>query len=267
MILQSPGDVAFQIFGFPVYWYGIILAIACFVAVIVAKVIYAWVYKDNKSDFIWEVAPFVVILGIIGARLYYCLVNIDYYLFHPIEIFYIRGGGLSIHGGLIAGVVGLFIASRKYKIPFLSLLDVFSVGTVFAQSLGRWGNFFNNEAFGLPYNGVVKLYIPPALRPEGFLTLEYYHPTFLYESFCDFIIFLVLLLVIKRFGVKFQGLTVCVYLMLYSLIRYFIEGIRLDSALNIGNLHIAQIISVIIFLLAFIFAVFIILRKNNLKHD
>ncbi len=267
MILQSPGDVAFQIFGFPVYWYGIILAIACFVAVIVAKVIYAWVYKDNKSDFIWEVAPFVVILGIIGARLYYCLVNIDYYLFHPIEIFYIRGGGLSIHGGLIAGVLGLFIASRKYKIPFLSLLDVFSVGTVFAQSLGRWGNFFNNEAFGLPYNGGVKLYIPPALRPEGFLTLEYYHPTFLYESFCDFIIFLVLLFVIKRFGVKFQGLTVCVYLMLYSLIRYFIEGIRLDSALNIGNLHIAQIISVIIFLLAFIFAVFIILRKNNLKHD
>lgn len=267
MILQSPGDVAFQIFGFPVYWYGIILAIACFVAVIVAKVIYAWVYKDNKSDFIWEVAPFVVILGIIGARLYYCLVNIDYYLFHPIEIFYIKGGGLSIHGGLIAGVLGLFIASRNYKIPFLSLLDVFSVGTVFAQSLGRWGNFFNNEAFGLPYNGAVKLYIPPALRPEGFLTLEYYHPTFLYESFCDFIIFLVLLFVIKRFGVKFQGLTVCVYLMLYSLIRYFIEGIRLDSALNIGNLHIAQIISVIIFLLAFIFAVFIILRKNNLKHD
>lgn len=267
MILQSPGDVAFQILGFPVYWYGIILAAACFVAVFIAKFVYAWVYKDSKSDLIWEVAPFVVILGIIGARLYYCLVNIDYYLFHPIEIFYIRGGGLSIHGGLIAGILGLFLASRKYKIHFLRLLDVFSVGTVLAQSFGRWGNFFNNEAFGVPYDGFVKLYIPPALRPEGFLTLEYYHPTFLYESFCDFIIFLVLLFIIKRYGVKFQGLTVCVYLMLYSCVRYFIEGIRLDSALNIGDFHIAQIISALIFVVAFACCIFVIVKGKNLKQD
>lgn len=266
MILQSPGDVAFQIFGFPVYWYGIILAFACFLAVFIAKKTYAWVYCDGKSDLIWDVAPFVVILGIVGARLYYCLVNIDYYLFHPIEIFYIRGGGLSIHGGLIAGILALLFTARKYKIPFLNLLDVFSVGTVLAQSFGRWGNFFNNEAFGVPYDGFLKLYIPPSLRPEGFLNLEYYHPTFLYESLADFVIFLILLVVIKRFGMKFHGLTVCVYLMLYSFVRYFIEGIRLDSALNVGDFHIAQIISLIIFLLAIIGAV-VILCKNNLKHN
>ncbi len=267
MILHSPGDVAFTLFGFPVYFYGIILACACLIAVCVARFLYSKIYKDGKGDFIWDVSPFVVILGIIGARLYYCLVNLDYYFFHPVEVLNFREGGLSIHGGIIAGIIGLYIASKKYNISFLRLLDVFAAGTVLAQAFGRWGNFFNNEAFGLPFDGFLKLYVPPAFRPEGFENFPYYHPAFLYESAADFLIFLILLVVLKNFGVKIEGLTLCLYLMLYSLIRFFIEGIRLDSALNVGNLHIAQIMSAGIFIFAFALGIYLAARSLSSKVD
>ena len=263
MILKSPSDVAFSIWGFPVYWYGIILAFACFVAVFIAQRVYSKIYKPDTKEAILELAPFVVILGILGARLYYCFLNFSYYFVNPIEIFYIRGGGLSIHGALIAGILGLWIASKKYKINFASLLDVFAVGTVFAQSVGRWGNFFNNEAFGLPYDGFLKLYIPLKNRPLGFENVEFYHPTFLYESLLDLLIFGVLLFVINKFGTKFKGLTLALYLILYSLARFLVEGLRMDSALNIAGVHVAQIISVLIFVFAFVLALFVFFKKSK----
>ncbi len=260
MIIQSPGDVAFTIFGFPVYFYGIILAFACLLAVYTAKVIYSKIYSDNKSSVIWEMAPFVVIAGIIGARLYYCLINFFYYFNNPIEIFYIRGGGLSIHGGIIAGIIAIFFCAKKYKVSFLRLLDVFAVGTVLAQSLGRWGNFFNNEAFGLPANSFIKLFIPIAKRPDLFIGYQYFHPTFLYESVLDFLIFLILLVVIKKYGKKIEGLTLAVYLLLYSIVRFFVEAIRVDSALNLGTLHIAQLVSVLLFVFSIILSIIFIYR-------
>ena len=265
MIFASPGDVAFNVFGFPVYYYGIILAVSCLLAVVVARYLYQFIYSDNKAQKLWDVAPFVVILGILGARLYYCLLNIGDYISNPLGIFMIREGGLSIHGGIIAGILGLYIASKRYEIPFLRLLDVFSVGTILAQSFGRWGNFFNNEAFGIPTDGWLKLYIPEASRPEYFTKFEYFHPTFLYESVLNFLLFVILIFVIKRFGVKFEGLTFGLYLALYSLIRFFIEGIRLDSALNVGDFHIAQIISVLIFVAALIFIACLLIKSRNLS--
>lgn len=247
MILASPGDVAFSVFGFSVYYYGIILATSCFLAVVVARYLYQYVYCDGKSELLWDVSPFVVILGILGARLYYCLVNLQDYISNPLGIFSIREGGLSVHGGIIAGVIGLYIASKKYNVKFLRLLDVFSVGTILAQSLGRWGNFFNNEAFGLPTDSWLKLYIPPNCRPEGFLGYEYFQPTFLYESVLNFLIFICLFVVIKKIGKTKEGLTFALYIALYSIVRFFIEGLRLDSAMNVGNFHIAQIVSICLF--------------------
>ncbi len=263
MILKSPGDVFFTVFNFPVYYYGVILALSCLVAVYIAKIVYEKVYQDARADLIWEVSPFVLILGILGARLYYCLVNYTYYFQNPFEIFYIRGGGLSIHGGIIAGILGLWLAAKKYKMSFLRLLDVFSVGTVFAQGLGRWGNFFNNEAFGSPHDGLVKLFVPLSQRPSGYENVEYFHPAFLYESIADFLIFLILLFVIKKFGVKFEGLTLCIYLMLYSLARFFVEDLRLDSAMNVGGIHIAQIISAVIFVFAFLMFLVLFFKKRR----
>lgn len=263
MILSSPGDVAFDIFGFPVYFYGIILALACLLAVLTSSFFYGKIYNDGRGDVIWDVSPFVVILGIVGARLYYCLVNLGDYLHNPLGIFMLREGGLSVHGGIIAGILGLYLASLKYKISFLKLLDVFSVGTVLAQSFGRWGNFFNNEAFGLPTDGFLKLYIPLSSRPEGFSDYEYFHPTFLYESVLDFCLFILLIFVIKNLGVKFEGITFCVYLAFYSVIRFFVEGIRLDSAMNIGDFHIAQIVSLGIFIIACALALIIVLSSRK----
>lgn len=263
MILKSPGDIAFSIFGFPVYFYGIILALACLIAVFIAQKVYSKVFKPADRDVILNLSPYVVILGILGARLYYCLVNFAYFSSNPLEILDIRGGGLSIHGGILAGIVGLWFAAKKYKISYLTLLDVYSVGTVFAQSLGRWGNFFNNEAFGRPFDGFLKLYIPFANRPSGYENFQYFHPAFLYESLADFLIFLVLLKIIAKYGQKYIGLTFCAYLGLYSLVRFFIEGIRLDSAMNLGNIHIAQLISVVIFVFALVSAGWVLFLRNK----
>ena len=263
MILTSPGDVAFRIFDFPVYFYGIVLALSCLLSVVVARYLYQLVYMDGKYELVWDVSPFVVILGILGARIYYCLVNIQDYISNPIGIFSIREGGLSIHGGIIAGVIGLFLASKKYNISFLRLLDVFSVGTILAQSFGRWGNFFNNEAFGLPTESWLKLYIPVQYRPLGFDEYEYFHPTFLYESILNLILFALLFWVIKKFGQKYEGLTFSLYILCYSVIRFFIEGLRLDSAMNIGNFHIAQIVSIISFVLAILMMFYILKAKRS----
>lgn len=262
MILTSPGDVAFSVFGFPVYFYGIILALSCLISVVVARYLYQFVYVDGKSDRIWDVAPFVVILGIFGARLYYCLVNFQDYIASPMAIFFIREGGLSVHGGIIAGVIGLFLASKKYDIRFLRLLDVFGVGTILAQSFGRWGNFFNNEAFGLPTDSWLKLYIPERYRPSEFSSYEYFQPTFLYESLLNFLLFLFLFFVIKKFGAKYEGLTFSLYIALYAVIRFFIEGLRLDSAMNIGDLHIAQIVSVVSFIIALVMFFVVVFKQR-----
>ena len=265
MILRSPGDVAFQILEFPVYFYGIILAFACLLAVYTAKIIYQKIYNDGKAELIWETAPFVVICGIIGARLYYCLLNFSYFFHNPIDIFNIRGGGLSIHGGIIAGIIALWFAAKKYKLSFLRLLDVYSIGTVLAQSFGRWGNFFNNEAFGLPSDGFLKLFIPLQNRPDKFIEYDYFHPAFLYESILDFFIFIILIFVIRKYGIKIEGVTLCTYLFLYSLVRYFIEAVRVDSALNIGSFHVAQVISLGIFIFSICFFIFLFissLKKN-----
>ncbi len=265
MILQSPGEVAFKIFDFTVYFYGIILAFACLLAVYAAKQLYCLVYKDRKANLIWDVAPIVVISGIIGARLYYCLVNFDYYAVHPLEIFYLRGGGLSVHGGIIAGIIALWISSKKYKLSFLRLLDVFAVGTVLAQSFGRWGNFFNNEAFGLPYDGFLKLFIPVSQRPIEFIQYSYFHPAFLYESVLDFCIFVILIFIIKKFGAKVEGLTLSLYFIFYSIARFAVESIRIDSALDVGNFHIAQLVSIALLAAGIITFVYVLLKYKFSK--
>lgn len=201
---QSPGEVAFYVFGMPVYFYGIIMAVAVFVGFCVTNYLYKISVAtpsplegegrgEGKNNFILDISPWLIISGIIGARLYYCLVNYSYYIQKPLEIFFIRQGGLSIHGAIIAGALALFYFSKRYKIPFLCLTDIFLCGTILAQSIGRWGNFFNSEAFGLPCDLPWKLYIPISHRPLEYINFEYFHPTFFYESLLDFCVFVVLI--------------------------------------------------------------------------
>lgn len=252
-MFQSPGDIAFSIFGFPVYFYGITMALAILVGVYTAYLLYKNIYGDRDAGLIIDFSPYLIILGIVGARLYYCLVNFSYYSLKPLEILDIRQGGLSIHGMIIIGVVCLWIFSKFYKIQFLKLFDVFMCGTALGQSIGRWGNFFNSEAFGYPTNLPWKLFIPPDSRPLHYMNYQYFHPTFLYESILDFCIFVILFLLLKKFSDK-PGLTACFYLILYSIVRIFVEQLRIDSVLNIEGLPVAQIVSILLIFIGIVCA-------------
>ncbi len=260
-MFQSPTDVAFDVFGFPIYFYGIILASAIFVGVYCAYFLYKLFYNKQEASKIIDFSPYIIIIGIIGARLYYCLVNFSYYVKHPLEIFYIRQGGLSIHGVIIIGILALYTFSKKYKMSFFKLIDVFLCGTALGQSIGRWGNFFNSEAFGTPTNLPWKLYIPITHRPPQYIDFKYFHPTFLYESIFDFLIFLILLICFKKLS-KSPGVLACLYLIMYSIVRIIVEHFRIDSVLNIDGIPIAQLVSLIIIVVASV-AIMILTRKKS----
>ncbi len=264
-VISSPEPIAFTLFGFPIYWYGIIMAAAIFISALVGNFLFNKINPDLKKDIIISIAPVLIICGIIGARLYFCLLNGDYYFTHPLEIFDIREGGLSIHGALILGIFGLLVAAFKNKIPPLKILDSLACSVLLGQSVGRWGNYFNSEAFGLPVAGQNwGLFIPESLRPVNFSDFSLFHPTFLYESVLDLAGFFVLLFVIGKFGKKYTGLTFCLYLILYALIRLIVEQIRVDSAFNIGTIPIAQVISFVM-LLGGIVGVLFIVKKASLR--
>lgn len=254
---QSPTDVAFVIFGFPVYFYGIVLAVAIFLGVFTADFLYRK-YYDSVS-WIFDFTPYLILLGICGARLYYCAVNYSYYVAHPLEIFLIRQGGLSIHGMIIAGIAALWGFSKLYKTSFLKLADVFLCGSALAQSVGRWGNFFNSEAFGTPTDLPWKLFIPLSHRPLGYAGYEYFHPTFLYESILDFGIFILLVAFFRK--KPKAGVVASMYLILYSLVRILVEHFRIDSALYLAGIPVAQIVSLV--MLIFGIVTFVVLLRNQ----
>ena len=248
MIFKSPGEIIISINGFSVYYYGVIMALACFIGVYTAYRLLKKYYPEENYKRVWDFATMLLIFGILGARLYYCLLNPIKYFGNPLEIFNIREGGLSIHGALITGIAALIILSKKYKLGKTKLLDVFACGTALAQSFGRWGNFFNSEAFGYPTDLPWKLFIPPDKRPIEFINSDFFHPTFLYESILDFVIFIILYYTLKTTAKTQPGIAFYSYLMLYSIARIFIETIRVDSVLSFSGLHIAHIISLILFI-------------------
>lgn len=246
-ILPTPSTVAFDLFGIPIYMYGIIMACSIFVAIIVSN---SYFNKNNPLQFkdsIIEHSICIIFSGILGARLYYCLLNFHYYIARPLEILDIRQGGLSIHGAILGGIICLFFVSLKTRISLLKYLDAISVGTILGQAIGRWGNYFNSEAYGMPVkNQNWGVLIPESRRLPEFMQYSLYHPTFLYESVLDLFSFGVLSYIYFKFSHK-KGVAFFSYLVFYSIIRFFIEQIRVDSALNVGNVPIAQIVSVILF--------------------
>lgn len=244
-IIPAPNSVAFEMFNIPIYWYGIFMAVAIFLAIVVANFIYNRVNTNLKKDAILEFAPLLIVFGILGARLYFCFLSADYYFANPLEILDIRQGGLSIHGALIAGILGIFYFAKRSKVPVMTILDPLACATFLGQVVGRWGNYFNSEAYGLPVAGQNwGLYVPEMKRVVPYMNFELFHPTFLYESCLDLVGFFVLLFIIKKFGKTFRGLTFFSYLVLYSIIRFFVEQIRVDSALNVaGVVPIAELMS------------------------
>lgn len=253
-MFKSPGHLVFQIGPVSVHWYGIIIGVG-----IILSYIYALREAKRRgieTKHIDNMAFWLILAGVLGARLYYVLFNFRYFSENSLEIFQIWRGGLAIHGALLLGALAYFIYIKIHKIHWLLYADVVMPGVLLAQALGRWGNFFNSEAFGRPTDLPWKLFIPFAKRPEGFEDFEFFHPTFLYESIWNLIGFVVLVFLARKIfransGNSFYGIILCAYLIWYSFGRFFIEGLRLDS-LYFGQFRAAQVISIILFVIGLV---------------
>ena len=224
-------------------WYSVLVLAACFV------VLYLTQNEAEKfgvqRTFIFNMLFWALIFGIIGARLYYVLFNLDIYLKNPIEILKVWNGGLAIHGGLIFGLITIVLYCKKYKVRLVRMLDFLVVPLLLGQAIGRWGNFFNQEAHGAATTAAYlqRLFIPDFIINGMTIDGVVYTPTFLYESIVCLVAFIVLLFV-RRGKYTKVGTPTAAYLIIYGVLRFFIEVSRTD-ALMIGGFKIAQIVSVI----------------------
>lgn len=242
-MFTSPSQILCTIFGLNIYYYGVIMALAIAVGVLVSD----WAgtkFFGLKKETIIDLAPYLIIFGIIGARLYYCALNYDFYLRFPTEIIAIRHGGISIHGAILGGFAGLLIFAKRHKINPIKLCDVSAIGLPLAQAIGRWGNFFNSEAFGRPTDLPWKLYIAPQYRPIPYQDCKFFHPAFLYESILDILIFIIILILAKNGKIKKDGNLALIYLIMYSIVRILVEMVRLDSVKYVFGMPVAIFVSI-----------------------
>lgn len=232
--------VAFSIFGKDIYWYGIIITFGIALALfLVWKICQKDTSKSKiKWDDITDFVLYAIPIGIICARLYYVIFKWDYYSQNLLDIFKIWNGGLAIYGGIIGGIITAVIFCKVRKIKFLDLCDFCAPFLALCQSIGRWGNFVNREAYGQVTESLLKMGIYDSNLNEYI----YVQPTFLYESICTFIIFIVLMKLNKN--KKFSGQSFYVYMIGYGIARALIEGFRSDS-LYLGNIRISQLLSLL----------------------
>ena len=244
-------QVAFELFGIPVYWYGVLIVFS-----MVLALVWCGFHSGRfgvKFDDILDMAIFVIPVAILGARLYYVIFSLQYFIHNPSEIFGIKDGGLAIYGGIIGGLITILIMCKMKKLKVLDITDYIAPVLALAQSIGRWGNYINIEAYGYETNLPIKMEI----IENG--VIKYVHPTFLYESICTFIIFIILSSLSRNR--KFSGEITYIYIICYSFIRFIIEGLRTDS-LMFFNCRISQILSLALFI---VFSCILIYKKNKNK--
>jgi prolipoprotein diacylglyceryl transferase len=262
-----------SIFGFPIAFYGMIIGCGMLLGLFVATKEY--VRSGYKADDIQDFALWVIVLGIIGARIYYVIFEWDYYSKHLLEIPNIRQGGLAIYGGVLMALFTCIVYTKKKKLDFFPMADAGVLGLILGQAIGRWGNFFNAEAFGGYTDSLLAMRIKesivnPAMINENvrshILLLDdisyiQVHPTFLYESVWNLCVFFFLLWFSKR--KKFKGQVFLLYLGLYGFGRFFIEGLRADSLMLFGTgIAVSQALSLVLVLASVILQIFF-LKKNS----
>ena len=224
-------------------WYSVLILTAFVLGYFL--VIKSCAKRGIETSKVTDLCFYLVIVCILGARLYYCLFNLDYYSKNLLDIFKIWEGGLAIHGGIIAGLIFICFYTRKKDINMLELLDIMAPALALGQAIGRWGNFFNQEAFGpvVTRFRLRELNIPKFIIDNMYINGQYHHPTFFYESIGCLVIFIILMVMRNSKKIR-KGQIVSVYMFLYGIIRFFIEGLRQDS-LMFFNLKIAQVVSII----------------------
>ena len=261
------------VFGYRIAFYGIIIGVGMLLGIMVAC-------RDAKRrgqdpDIYLDFALYAIIISIIGARIYYVAFEWDYYSAHPAEIINIRNGGLAIYGGIIAAFITAFVYTRVKKLSFLSLADTGVLGLITGQILGRWGNFFNCEAFGGYTDNLLAMRIreelvnPSMISDElrahiindGGINYIQVHPTFLYESVWNLCVLIFLIWFASR-KKKWTGQITVMYLLLYGIGRFFIEGLRTDQLLIPGTaIAVSQALSAV--LAVFAAAVLIYMAKRT----
>ena len=249
---------------FQIKWYSFFILLGIITATFI--ILKEYKKKDTNKDNIINLLFYGIIIGILGARIYYVLFNINYYLSNPIEIIEVWNGGLAIHGGIIAALIFIFIYCKKERMNFLLILDILVVGVIIAQSLGRWGNFFNGEAYGriVSLEFLKSLHLPKFIIDGMYIDGFYREPTFLYESVFSFLGFIVLLLIRKIKNLRVGQIT-GIYFIWYGIERFIIESMRTDS-LMLGNLKQAQIISIISCIVG-IYLLFRNIKSNKLYKE
>ena len=284
-LLRSPGSQLVNLGFFSIKWYGLLIALSILLGLNLSKKLAR--SRGIDPHLISEMLPSLVLSSIIGARIYYVIFEYRQFsgdnFFTLIKIFNIYlnipsflaiwEGGIAIHGALLGGFLSIYLFCKSKKIPLKIFLDLLMPSVILGQAIGRWGNFFNNEAFGIPTNLPWKVFIPLSNRPIIFANYQFFHPTFLYESLWNLLIFILLLYIFNKQNKDnsiLPGLITCLYLITYSFGRFWIEGLRIDSLCLggyppycEGGLRIAQFISIFLFSSGLIWLYFLKFKFNK----
>ncbi|MEG4841085.1 prolipoprotein diacylglyceryl transferase [Microcoleus sp. B9-D4] len=240
----SPGPIIFQLGPVAIRWYGLLIASAVLIGVSLSQ--YLAEKRRVNPELLGDLAIWLVLGAIPCARIYYVAFEWPQYAQRPEDIIAIWKGGIAIHGAILGGTIAALIFAKIQRVSFWQLADLIAPSAILGQAIGRWGNFFNSEAFGSPTDLPWKLYIPPNSRPPAYANFEYFHPTFLYESLWNLTVFgLLLTLFFRDLQGKIRlktGALFLVYIAAYSSGRVWIEGLRTDS-LMFGPLRTAQMVS------------------------
>jgi len=257
----TPNKILVDFGVIKIYWYGFILALAMIVAIfLVLKLAKSENFKEN--DLI-DLFFFLILGGLFGARIYDVFLQLPYYIQNPLAVFKIWQGGLAIHGAIISGFIILYFFTKYKKINFWRLTATLTPALALGQSIGRFGNYFNQELFGKPTNLPWGIIIEQANRPNGFKDYTYFHPTFLYESLGLLIIFVLLLFLFKKLkNNKFNNiLIVSLYMLLYSILRFCLEFIKIDITPYFLSLRWPQVMSIMLV----VFAITLIIYAKRKK--
>ena len=289
--IQSPGDTFLNLGFLTIRWYGLLISISVVIGLSISKKL----AKSRNIDpqYISDILPSLIISSIIGARAYYVIFEWRQYsgnnFFTSFDLFNnviqipsflaIWQGGIAIHGGLIGGFLCILFFCKSKNIHLKTFIDILIPSIILGQSIGRWGNFFNNEAFGIPTDLPWKLFIPIQNRPIEFINYQFFHPTFIYESLWNFLIFILLITIFYQQNNKNSvrpGFISCLYLIGYSFGRFWIEGLRIDPLcigglppFCDGGLRMAQFISIFLFSSGLIGIFFLRLKsyKNKTRNN
>jgi phosphatidylglycerol:prolipoprotein diacylglycerol transferase len=240
------GPIIFQIGPLSIRWYGVLIMAGVILGLVLAG---REAKRQGMSiELIYDLFFYMLISAIVGARLYYVIFSWDLYRDNLKEIFAFWHGGLAIHGAVVGGIVSALIYTHLKGLSFWLVADLCAPSLILGQAIGRWGNYFNQEAFGRPTNLPWGIFIDEAHRPLQYVQQTHFHPTFLYESLWNFCVFLLLLWLRRRRGIV-TGDVFLAYLILYSLGRFWIESLRTDSLMFAG-FRVAQIVSLLLIVLA-----------------